>query len=257
MTVCRGLTDVATSTLERIRDEVASGILPCPLEREALSMPTDAASVLVDLVEAFDAPAVVALLDAVLAERRIRTGPEVELVWTGPDTRASVGRATRVVLRQLFDGANHEVIVAGYSFDHGARILAPLHRAMSERAVRARVLLDVAHAEKGENAESVASGTAKRFIAENWPFGPPLPELFYDPRCADPKLFASLHAKCVVVDGRAALVSSANFTDRGQSRNIEVGVLVTGTVFASVLRQQLLGLINADLLRPIFLQTPS
>ncbi len=32
-----------------------------------------------------------------------------------------------------------------------------------------------------------------------------------------------LHARCVVVDRARAFVSSANFTQRGQERNIEVG----------------------------------
>lgn len=47
-----------------------------------------------------------------------------------------------------------------------------------------------------------------------------------------------MHAKCVVVDDRWALVGSANFTDRGQTRNVEVGALVDDAIFArEVLRQ--------------------
>ena len=43
---------------------------------------------------------------------------------------------------------------------------------------------------------------------------------------------ASVHAKCVVVDETTTLITSANFTDRGQSRNIEVGVLLQGSRLA-------------------------
>ena len=35
---------------------------------------------------------------------------------------------------------------------------------------------------------------------------------------------SSLHAKCVVVDAEHVFVSSANFTEAGQERNIEVGL---------------------------------
>jgi phosphatidylserine/phosphatidylglycerophosphate/cardiolipin synthase-like enzyme len=37
---------------------------------------------------------------------------------------------------------------------------------------------------------------------------------------------ASLHAKCVIVDAKAAIITSANFTEAAQRKNIEVGMLV-------------------------------
>jgi phosphatidylserine/phosphatidylglycerophosphate/cardiolipin synthase-like enzyme len=37
---------------------------------------------------------------------------------------------------------------------------------------------------------------------------------------------ACLHAKCVIVDAHHVFVSSANFTEAAQQRNIEVGLLV-------------------------------
>ena len=37
---------------------------------------------------------------------------------------------------------------------------------------------------------------------------------------------SALHAKCVVIDGQEALVTSANFTAAAQERNIELGLLV-------------------------------
>ena len=43
----------------------------------------------------------------------------------------------------------------------------------------------------------------------------------------NPSARSSLHAKCVVADGRIALVTSANFTEAAQSSNIEAAVLIT------------------------------
>jgi phosphatidylserine/phosphatidylglycerophosphate/cardiolipin synthase-like enzyme len=55
-----------------------------------------------------------------------------------------------------------------------------------------------------------------------------LPELYYDPRSLDMEAVkrSSLHAKCIVVDRQVAFVTSANFTEAAQMRNIEVGPVI-------------------------------
>jgi phosphatidylserine/phosphatidylglycerophosphate/cardiolipin synthase-like enzyme len=74
----------------------------------------------------------------------------------------------------------------------------------------------------------------RRFREKEWP-GEQLPELYYDPRSVAPEQEkrSSLHAKCVVIDRRVALVTSANFTEAAQTRNIEVGALVRSPRFAA------------------------
>ena len=47
----------------------------------------------------------------------------------------------------------------------------------------------------------------------------------------DPK--SSLHAKCVLVDGRLGLFGSANLSYHGLRRNFEIGVLVVDPVLVS------------------------
>jgi phosphatidylserine/phosphatidylglycerophosphate/cardiolipin synthase-like enzyme len=42
-----------------------------------------------------------------------------------------------------------------------------------------------------------------------------------------------LHAKCVVVDRQVVFVSSANFTEAAQERNIEVGLLSRSPALAT------------------------
>lgn len=74
------------------------------------------------------------------------------------------------------------------------------------------------------------------------------PHIYYDRRALDPREpYSSLHAKCVVVDGERAFVSSANFTARAQEPNIECGVLLEDATFATHLARQWLGLIDAKL----------
>jgi phosphatidylserine/phosphatidylglycerophosphate/cardiolipin synthase-like enzyme len=83
------------------------------------------------------------------------------------------------------------------------------------------------------------------FLELYWPATGPKPDLYYDPRTADPTSFASLHAKCLIVDGERSLITSANFTDRGQTRNIEAGVLIHDRGYAEALERQWANLIES------------
>ena len=179
-----------------------------------------------------------------LAEREGRP-PTPELVWTGPEAPAGTARDTAVVLRELFEGARESVILAGYSFDHARQVLAPLHQTMSAHAVDARFFVDVPQVDAATDGEAHLAMHLGGFMASNWPFGSPRPRLYYDTRALQPgPPWCSLHAKCVVVDGARAFVSSANFTQRGQERNIEVGVLIDDASFAGFLAGQWMGLID-------------
>lgn len=179
------------------------------------------------------------VLRAVLAERAAPQGAKVSLVWTGPEGRSGWAQPTGAMVRGLFERAERSVLVAGYSFDHGAEILEPLHAAMRDRGVAVSLFLYVDRAPRGtEDVAAWASAALATFLAKNWPFGPPHPELFYDPRTVMPGSVESLHAKCIVVDERVALLGSANFTDRGQTRNVEVGAVIDDEAFARALASQ-------------------
>jgi len=77
--------------------------------------------------------------------------------------------------------------------------------------------------------------------------------LFYDPRSleTDSSQRACLHAKCVVIDHEQAFVSSANFTEAAQQRNIEVGVLIRSRAFTTRLVEHFEALASAGLLKPV------
>ncbi len=225
------LTRVGTGRLRALRDALAAGRLPVPLRPEDVG---DASALL-----GLEPAAALAVLDAVLAERAADTRP-AQLVWTGPHPVHSAARDTSVVLRELFERAATRVIVAGYAFDHGREIFAPLHRAMVERGVAVRLYLNIAVGDDERDAapDAIIDARVAGFLRDNWPFGAPPPAIFYDPRPVTTERFTSLHAKCVVVDEAAALVTSANFTSRGQHRNVEVGALIRDPVFVRALAAQ-------------------
>jgi phosphatidylserine/phosphatidylglycerophosphate/cardiolipin synthase-like enzyme len=234
--VTTGLLRLGLFELRSLRDAVAADRIDAPLTATGLQAAGFGPWVddLLPLVGNSNRAGVLAVLEAVIAERENQRPPRLELVWTGPVGPHGTVRDTGVVVRQLFAEARRSVVIGGFRFDAGADLFAPLHRAMVEHGVRATVFLDI----EGE-ADTAAGGpahAAKRiaeFYAKNWPFDGPRPDVYYDPRTAVPgPPWVSLHANCVVVDERWSLVTSANFTDRGQTRNIELGVLIDDPRFA-------------------------
>ena len=241
--------EVSTTVLEQLRGAVASGTLKPPLDRAALvGFGVRHQLEAIELALAgHRSAACLAVLDVALAEREDRK-PIPELVWTGPEAPAGTARDTAVVLRELFEGARESVILGGYSFKYARNVLAPLHRSMRNHAVDARFFVHVPQVEISDALEGYLDTHIGSFLAESWPFGNPRPRIYCDKRCLVPgPPYSSLHAKCVVVDGARAFVSSANFTQRAQEQNIEVGVLIDDASFASFLAGQWLGLIDAGI----------
>jgi hypothetical protein len=243
------LKNVSTTALVALRGAVASGLLRTPVDRASL-----VGFGIRHQIEAIEhalaghkTAACLAILDVALAEREDRR-PTPELVWTGPEAPVGTARDTAVVLRSLFEGAQESVLLAGYSFSHAKEVLAPLYGSMLHRHVDARFFIDIPQIDRGEVVDAHLTRCFRAFLAGSWPFGEPRPRLYYDKRALTPgPPFCSLHAKCLVVDGAKAFVSSANFTQRGQERNIEVGVLIEDPSFASYLAGQWLGLIDAGI----------
>jgi phosphatidylserine/phosphatidylglycerophosphate/cardiolipin synthase-like enzyme len=101
-------------------------------------------------------------------------------------------------------------------------------------------------------AEELLLAFARRFREQQWPCAR-LPEVFYDPRSLslDAAKRSSMHAKCVVIDRQLAFVSSANFTEAAQERNIEVGVLIRSESFAAALADQFEVLATQGILMPL------
>lgn len=83
--------------------------------------------------------------------------------------------------------------------------------------------------------------------------GPRVPEVFYDPRSLNESdgSRASLHAKCVVVDGEKAFIGSANFTEAAQLRNIEIGLVAYRPDVAACVERHFDGLIQHGHLRAL------
>ncbi len=243
--------EIASEDLEYLIEEVESGELRLPLSSMSLAkLGLGSLVAEVALLRTLDRDALLFVVRAVLAER-VGRGRPPELVWTGPEGRLASARSTEVVFRELLASARKSVWMAGYAVDHGIDLFAPLHQVMVDYDVQARFLLNLESEVKHEaDIENKARFFTNQFLRENWPFEGPRPAFYYDPRSLQAKVYASMHAKTLVIDEQRVLIGSANFTNRGQTRNIEAGALLHDPRFARSLVTQFQSLIDGGFIRP-------
>jgi len=204
--------------------------------------------------QGFHPPQIATLVDALIADRKERPAGDdfIDLVVSGPEGSSAANRDTAVVVRDLFASAEESVLVAGYAVYQGQRVFKALAGRMDERpSLNVEMYLDVQR-QKGDSAADalVVRQFLERFKTQQWPLGKPLPKIFYDPRSLQIEGMqrACLHAKCVVIDRHIVFVSSANFTEAAQDRNIEVGLLLRSAKIARQLSDHFATLVEEGLL---------
>jgi hypothetical protein len=177
----------------------------------------------------------------------------IDLVVTGPAPNA-VGRDTAVVVTDLFRRARKSVIVVGYAVSRGREVFRALAERMNQEPnLQVRLYLDIQRSAGDTSADSeIVRRFMHRFATTQWPEGVRLPEVYYDPRAlaVDHAERAALHAKCIVVDDQEVFVSSANFTEYAQERNIEIGLSLHSQQVALRIITYLAELVELKKLRP-------
>ena len=200
-----------------------------------------------------------ALLRAVAAAVNAAPTPSqlFDVVLSGPAVPGVPTADTAAVMHTLLPHAEHEVLLVGYAVFNGRKLFEPLgHRMTEHPKLTVTMCLDIPRPYSDVRpADAVVATFAHDFRQRHWPW-PRVPRLYHDPRSLEtgPER-ASLHAKCVIVDRRIALVTSANFTDAAQWKNIEAGVEIRHRPTVERLADYFTGLIGSGLLREFFLPT--
>jgi phosphatidylserine/phosphatidylglycerophosphate/cardiolipin synthase-like enzyme len=240
---------LTSSSLRALAAALRSGRLSPPYTAAALHVycPCDDRAAIAGRMQQLDdeglRPTHLALLLDTIDQTRAREAPEgksVDLVWSGPAAKGLANRDTGSVVRELFNSANEEVLLVGFAVHQGREVFRALAERMDgQPTLRVRMFLDIQR-QLGDTSPPpvLLSEFAHRFRTREWPGGRP-PEVFHDPRslALDMVKRSSLHAKCVVVDRQVAFVTSANFTEAAQERNIEVGVLIRSCTLAEQLAE--------------------
>jgi phosphatidylserine/phosphatidylglycerophosphate/cardiolipin synthase-like enzyme len=168
------------------------------------------------------------LLRSVIAGRHRDRVLVPDLVVSGPDVPGVPTADTYAVVQSLFQEAQTEIVLAGYAF-HNGKLLFERLAGQKKLRPELRIIfhLDVPRrAGDTTTSDDIILKYAQEFRQRHWPWQP-FPEVYYDPRAlnTDSHIRASLHAKVVVVDRTKLFLTSANFTEAAQQRNIEMGLL--------------------------------
>lgn len=249
------LTALDRNELIRLADLMEAGLLLPPLS--ALSLRDHIADIhaapvaecLGELIRRDMQPTHIALLlRAFVAGAKIASDAAVpvEVVVSGPDAVGG-SRDTGVVMRQLFGKARRRVLASGFAVHQGKSVFKELaDRIDNDDTFEAILCIDVRrqHGNTSRDTE-IVQHFASEFVHDEWP-GNRLPRVYYDPRSLQPsgRTVSSMHAKCVVIDGQEALVTSANFTEAAQERNIELGLLVDSQIIARRIEEHFMSLIE-------------
>jgi phosphatidylserine/phosphatidylglycerophosphate/cardiolipin synthase-like enzyme len=206
--------------------------------------------------QGFSPTQLAAVIELILKSRNQKRIAEdlIDLVTTGPEAPGITNRDTSVVVRELFAHAQQSVLVAGYAVYQGQKVFQALAERMEAvPELRVRMFFDIGRGQGDTSAPSeIVRRFAEKFRTRQWPKGWKLPEVFFDPRSleSDPHKKACLHAKCIVVDRQKVFVSSANFTEAAQERNLEVGLLIDSSSLAERLTNHFDCLAQGNLLTP-------
>lgn len=211
--------------LEAVAAALLDGRVSAPFSAGALQrMGVDHAGPLLESLAGTPPEVVAWMLQRLAKERRSaddRYARVASLVWSGAAEGEQSIRDTRVVLDGLFARAERHVLVSTYVVYNGRAVFTELARRMRERpGLEVELFMN-------QPKDIEIRDYLDDFARRHWPEGTRLPAIYFDPEAArEGAKQTTLHAKCVVVDDRWAFVTSANFTEAAQERNIEAGVLL-------------------------------
>jgi phosphatidylserine/phosphatidylglycerophosphate/cardiolipin synthase-like enzyme len=152
-------------------------------------------------------------------------------VWTGPGATGEQ-HLTAAVLHELVAGATERVVILSYAAFTLSALASDLENAVRRGCTVDVVFENEADSGGGYQGQGTPFENVEGIARWRWP--------------ADRRgTGAALHAKVLVVDGRRALVGSANLTNRALTANLEAGVLVADPQVAEAIEEHVRELMAA------------
>jgi hypothetical protein len=140
---------------------------------------------------------------------------------------------------QLFRSTERSVLIAGYAVHQGQRVFQALGNRMAQHPELDVQMFLYVPRKRGDTSSTkvLIARLVQEFKNSHWPKNVPLPMVYVCEQLLLAASPGSLHAKCIVVDSQQVFVSSANFTEAAQLRNIEVGLLVNSSAIGERVRR--------------------
>jgi phosphatidylserine/phosphatidylglycerophosphate/cardiolipin synthase-like enzyme len=156
-------------------------------------------------------------------------------VWTGPASTVVPVRRTQKVLLELIRDARKRLLIVSFAAYRVDDVLSALSDAAS-RGVQVSLILE---------SKALSGGLLTRDAREAFKKLPASVQRYEWPLEHREVGGAALHAKAVLMDGAAALITSANLTGSALERNIELGLLVRGGDLPDELQRHFDGLVES------------
>jgi phosphatidylserine/phosphatidylglycerophosphate/cardiolipin synthase-like enzyme len=149
-----------------------------------------------------------------------------ELVWTGPTTPFVSARRTEQALLQVINSAKQWLFITSFVAYDVSTIVKALNAA-SDRGVAISMLLELSQ-NHGGSITFDAIGNMRELV--------PRAKLYAWRDKVDLFLNGRVHAKVALADGKICFITSANLTGYAMEKNMEAGVLISGTKFCETLK---------------------
>lgn len=193
-------------------------------------------------VPQIDGAAVAMMLrSATAVASTLRASQSIDIAWTGPSSAHVPVRMTAQVLVDLIAEARTQLLVISFAA-YKVKAVSEALREAAHRGVDVRLILETEEDSGGRLSVDAADAFSElNQTVSFWVW----------PGAQRPQQGASMHAKAVVVDGRAALVTSANLTGAALQNNMELGLVVRGGAAPRRLADHLIALMATGSLRQV------
>jgi len=193
----------------------AIGLVAAPRFRNAVTMLWSAWE---EVPQIDGATVAMMLRSATAVASTLRASQSIDIAWTGPSSAHVPVRMTAQVLVELIAEARTQIFVISYAAYKVAAVSNALRDA-AQRGVDVRLILETEEDSGGRLAVDAADAFAELHQTVTF---------WVWPGAQRPQQGAAMHAKAVVVDGRVALVTSANLTGAALQKNMELGLVIRG-----------------------------
>lgn len=173
------------------------------------------------------------------------------LVITGPSIAGNEILKTGSRFMEVIQHAKRELMLATFALHQGDQILVPIYEAMLRNPdLEVTLIVNIPRKYRDQTlSEEVVEAYRREFLAKHWKWSV-RPKIYYYAAslALQASQRASMHSKFVLADEERCFITSANFTEAAQMRNIEVGVELLSSNEPRVLSSYFKTLIRNSLL---------